>query len=240
MIASLYAKIGEYRTALKYVSSYLKIKPSSFTAYKLQAECYEKLNRPSDALKSYQKALHSVERKRNSKQVDLDSSLDEIKENVSSEKTHVLKSPTAADTSAEEITATKNQRDMNEVTNTCNAKFLLIFNSLICMHDNRKLFNLGLFNTTSFSVVCMTLELIFSFFCFIKVALTWRCINTGTGCRRPNMFRDDIPIYGRSHFYAGLHCIFQKFCLSKFILENNCDAEKGPWSQSNVFFLLDV
>lgn len=95
----------------------MKIKPNSFTAYKLQAECYEKLNRPSDALKSYQKAIYSVERKRNSKNVDLDSSYEEMKETVSSNKTKVLTPPIAADMSAEKSSATSNQMDMNEVTN---------------------------------------------------------------------------------------------------------------------------
>lgn len=67
VIASLYFKIGEYHTALKYVSKYLCIDPDSFVASKLQGECYEKLNRIDDALASYEKALNSADKKKDVK-----------------------------------------------------------------------------------------------------------------------------------------------------------------------------
>ncbi|KAJ6635177.1 E3 SUMO-protein ligase RanBP2 [Pseudolycoriella hygida] len=56
-ISKLYFKIGEYTSALQYVSSYLQVKNDSAQAYKLQGECYEKLNKIDKALKSYQQSL---------------------------------------------------------------------------------------------------------------------------------------------------------------------------------------
>lgn len=56
-ISKLYFKIGEYSSALQYVSSYLQVKNDSAQAYKLQGECYEKLHKIDKALKSYQLSL---------------------------------------------------------------------------------------------------------------------------------------------------------------------------------------
>lgn len=56
-ISKLYFKIGEFSSALQYVSSYLQVRNDSAQAYKLQGECYEKLNKIDKALKSYQQSL---------------------------------------------------------------------------------------------------------------------------------------------------------------------------------------
>lgn len=56
-ISKLYFKIGEFSSALQYVSSYLQVKNDSAQAYKLQGECYEKLNKIDKALKSYQQSI---------------------------------------------------------------------------------------------------------------------------------------------------------------------------------------
>ncbi|KAG4071184.1 hypothetical protein HA402_001174 [Bradysia odoriphaga] len=82
VIATLYFKIGKYHNALKYVSKYLCIEPNSFLAYKLQGECYEKLNRNDDALKSFEKALKSVEKKNGLKPSGENHNVDEIREKM--------------------------------------------------------------------------------------------------------------------------------------------------------------
>lgn len=97
VIAKLYFKIGEYRTAVKNVSNYLRVKPNSFLAWKLQAECYDKLGRANEALQSYQKAIHSVEKKKNLKRQDLSSIFSEIEE-----KSGAFQSSTACDQSENE------------------------------------------------------------------------------------------------------------------------------------------
>ncbi|KAG4077318.1 hypothetical protein HA402_009719 [Bradysia odoriphaga] len=57
-ISRLYYKLGEFSSALQYVSSYLQVKNDSAQAYRLQGECYEKLNKIDKALKAYQQSLH--------------------------------------------------------------------------------------------------------------------------------------------------------------------------------------
>lgn len=56
-ISKLYFKLAEFNIALQYVSSYLQVKNDSHQAYRLQGECYEKLNKIDKALKSYQQSL---------------------------------------------------------------------------------------------------------------------------------------------------------------------------------------
>lgn len=90
VIAKLYFKIGEFRTALKHVAIYLKVKPNAFLAWTLQGECYEKLGRANEAVKSYEKALHLAEKKKNVKRQDLSSILLGIKENVATSNKMVI------------------------------------------------------------------------------------------------------------------------------------------------------
>ncbi|XP_037049048.1 ubiquitin carboxyl-terminal hydrolase 7-like isoform X1 [Bradysia coprophila] len=82
VIATLYFKIGEYHNALKYVSRYLCIEPNSFHANKLQGECYEKLNRNDDALKSFKKALKSVDKKNDLEHSGENQNVDEIRKKM--------------------------------------------------------------------------------------------------------------------------------------------------------------
>lgn len=56
-VAKCYANVGEYRSALQYISTYLSIKSNTPQAYRLQGECYEKLGKTELALQSYQTSL---------------------------------------------------------------------------------------------------------------------------------------------------------------------------------------
>ena len=56
-IARLYVKVGEYQSALHYVSLYLSVKEDAAPAHKLQGLCYEKLNKYDKALAAYQRSL---------------------------------------------------------------------------------------------------------------------------------------------------------------------------------------
>lgn len=82
VIASLYVKIGDYEEALKHISKYLRMEPYSFIANKLQGECYEQLNRNDEALKSYERAIRSFDKKRRSKRASKDHNVDEVRQKV--------------------------------------------------------------------------------------------------------------------------------------------------------------
>lgn len=56
-IARLYYKIGEYQTAVQYLTSYLAVNERNPIAYKFLGECYEKLKKPDKALTAYQNSL---------------------------------------------------------------------------------------------------------------------------------------------------------------------------------------
>lgn len=56
-IAKLYAKIGEYQSALHYVSTYLVIKDDSAQAHRLAGQCNERLKRPDKAISAYKRSL---------------------------------------------------------------------------------------------------------------------------------------------------------------------------------------
>lgn len=50
------------------MSNYLKVKTDSVVAYKLQGECYEKLNYVDLALESYHQSISLADKKKQSKQ----------------------------------------------------------------------------------------------------------------------------------------------------------------------------
>lgn len=56
-VAKLYAKIGEYTTAVNYLSMYLQANDNCPAVHKFLAECHEKLKRPDKALIAYQRSL---------------------------------------------------------------------------------------------------------------------------------------------------------------------------------------
>lgn len=56
-MAKIYARIGEYTSALHYVSMYLSIKDDSPQAHRLAGQCHEKLKRLDKAIASYQRSL---------------------------------------------------------------------------------------------------------------------------------------------------------------------------------------
>lgn len=56
-VAKIYARIGEYTSALHYVSMYLSIKDDSPQAHRLAGQCHEKLKRNDKAIASYQRSL---------------------------------------------------------------------------------------------------------------------------------------------------------------------------------------
>lgn len=56
-IARLYYKIGEYTTAIQYLSSYIAANDRNPVVYKFLGECYEKLKKPDKALAAYQRSL---------------------------------------------------------------------------------------------------------------------------------------------------------------------------------------
>lgn len=62
----MYAKIGEFDSALHYVSAYISVKDDSPAAYRLQGQCYERKRSYDKALAAYQHSLQL-----NAKQPDL-------------------------------------------------------------------------------------------------------------------------------------------------------------------------
>ncbi|XP_059621174.1 E3 SUMO-protein ligase RanBP2 [Phlebotomus argentipes] len=57
LIAKLYFKIGEFPSALHYVSTYISVKRDNASAYKLLGKCCIALKRVESALEAYQKSL---------------------------------------------------------------------------------------------------------------------------------------------------------------------------------------
>lgn len=74
------------------MSKYLKIKPDSAVAYKLQGQIYEKLNKPDLALESYHQSIHLANKKQQSKRKMKDHGSPRITTR-SSVKSGILKSP---------------------------------------------------------------------------------------------------------------------------------------------------
>lgn len=56
-IARLYYRIGEYTTAVQYLSSYTTVNDKNPVAHKFLGECYDKLKKPDKALAAYQRSL---------------------------------------------------------------------------------------------------------------------------------------------------------------------------------------